>query len=40
MMDYYLSSCKAAFHTNMIDLWQYVFTKPGELREYKTYRLS
>jgi len=40
MMDFYLLSCKAAFHTNMIDLWQYVFTKPDKVRDYKKYRLS
>jgi len=39
MMDYYLSSCTAAFHTGMLDLWQYVFTKLGEVREYEKYRL-
>lgn len=40
MMDYYLMSCKAAFNTNMIDLWQYVFTKPNMVTDYKRYRLA
>ena len=39
MMDYYLSSCKAAFNADMLDLWHYVFTKPAEVREYRKYRL-
>jgi len=39
MMDFYLLSCKAAFHTGMLDLWHYVFTKPGKVVEYKKYRL-
>ena len=40
MMDFYLLSCKAAFQTEMIDLWHYVFTKPNEVKDYKVYRLS
>jgi cyclopropane-fatty-acyl-phospholipid synthase len=39
MMDFYLLSCKAAFHTKMIDLCQYVFTKRDKVKEYKRYRL-
>ena len=35
MMDFYLLSCKAAFHSKMIDLYQYVFTKPHNIKEYK-----
>jgi cyclopropane-fatty-acyl-phospholipid synthase len=39
MMDFYLLSCKAAFHSKMIDLVHYLFTKPGRVKDYKVYRL-
>jgi cyclopropane-fatty-acyl-phospholipid synthase len=39
MMDFYFQSCKAAFQSKIIDLWQYVFTKPGMVSDYKMYRL-
>lgn len=39
MMDFYLLGCKAAFHSGVIDLWQYVFTKPNSVQDYQIYRL-
>lgn len=40
MMDFYFLSCKAAFHTNLIDLGQYVFTKSGQVPGYKPFRMD
>lgn len=39
MMDYYFLSCKASFQSKTVDLWQYVFTKPNKVLDYKIYRL-
>ena len=40
MMDFYLLSCKASFHTGVSDLWQYVFTKPSMVTDYSVFRMT
>jgi cyclopropane-fatty-acyl-phospholipid synthase len=38
MWEYYLMSCKGAFDSGNIQLWQFVFTKPGCNVEYQSIR--
>jgi cyclopropane-fatty-acyl-phospholipid synthase len=39
MMNYYFLSCAASFKTGKNDLWHLVYTKPGQVEDYKMYRL-
>ena len=39
MMDYYLLCSVASFRMGSNDLWQFVFTKPNQVKDYKVYRL-
>lgn len=38
MWEYYLLSCKGAFESGNIQLWQFVFSKPGFSEEYRSVR--
>jgi cyclopropane-fatty-acyl-phospholipid synthase len=39
MMNYYFLTCAASFKTGKNDLWHFVYTKPGRVKDYEIYRL-